>query len=235
MATSSPEGSDLSVPWSNVVRFVRQVSHDLRNDLNAAELQAAFIGELAGEDAELKAEVTRLREVISKLALTLQKLAASLGQISPTMMAYRVSDFMEDLREKVAKDFPAENAEITWEIKTGDENFEVDPQLLQQALLELLGNAFQHERGKGAVSVQARIDNGKLVVTLREPKAGFALSVEKWGREPLNKVSQGHYGLGLNRVRVILEAHGGELGAKYDSAKSELVTTVMVPVSVPEK
>lgn len=236
MATSSFEyQSDLNVPWSDIVRFVRQLSHDLRNDLNAAELQAAYIGELTGENAELKAEVKRLREIILKLAVTLQGLSTALGQVSPTMMPYRVSDFVEDLREKVAKDFPAESASITWEIETGDETFDVDPQLLQQALLELLRNAFQHERGKGAVSVQARIDNGKFVVTMREPKAGFASSLEKWGREPLGKVSQGHYGLGLNRVRVILEAHGGELGAKYDSAGSELVTTVTLPISAPEK
>src|SRR5205085_3517288 len=35
-----------SVPWDDVVRFVRQLSHDLRNDLNALELQSAYIAEL---------------------------------------------------------------------------------------------------------------------------------------------------------------------------------------------
>ena len=85
------------------------------------------------------------------------------------------------------------------------------------------------------MSVLARIDNGKFAFTLREPKAGSALSTENWGREPLGKVRQGHYGLGLNRVRVILEAHGGELRAQYDPTASELVTTVTLPISRTEK
>lgn len=232
---SSEEQSALSVPWNDVVRFVRQFSHDLRNDLNAAELQAAYIGEMTNKDAELKGEVKQLREMILKLAVTLQGVSAALGQVSPTIMSYRVSEFIEDLRQKVSNDFPSESATATWEIKAGEETFDIDPQLLQQALLELFRNAFQHERGKGAMSVLARIDNGKFVLTLREPKAGSALSTENWGREPLGKVRQGHYGLGLNRVRVILEAHGGELRAQYDPTASELVTTVTLPISRKEK
>src|SRR5438093_265358 len=32
-----------SVPWENFVKFLRQLNHDLRNQLNAAELQGALI------------------------------------------------------------------------------------------------------------------------------------------------------------------------------------------------
>ena len=48
MAHNSSENrtDSLSLPWSDTVRFVRQLSHDLRNDLNAIELQSAYIGEL---------------------------------------------------------------------------------------------------------------------------------------------------------------------------------------------
>ena len=227
--------SDLTVSWDDVVRFVRQLSHDLRNDLNAAELQAAFIGELTNENAELKEEVKRLREMIAKLAATLQGVSSALGQISPHKMSYRVSDFVEDLREKTSKDFPAENEAIKWEVQTADAMFEVDPQLLQQAFLEVFTNAFQHQRAAGAITALAKIDNGNFVFTLREPKAGFQLPTENWGREPLGKVRQGHYGLGLNRVRIILEGHDGELRAQYDPTASELVTTITLPISPAEK
>jgi K+-sensing histidine kinase KdpD len=232
---SSENQSDPTVPWDKLVRFVRQLSHDLRNDLNAAELQSAYIGELVEQDAELKEEVKRLREMILKLAVTLQGLSAALSQVSPTFMSYAASDFVEDLRQKMDKDFPAQSAALNWKFEVGEEMFDVDPQLLQTALLELLRNAFQHERGRGPISVSARIDNGKLALTLREPKADFKTSTENWGREPLTKVGQGHYALGLNRARAIFEAHGGTLGAKYDPAASALITTVALPISPREK
>ena len=60
MAIKLPEGSSdsISVAWTDIVRFVRQLSHDLRNHLNAAELQAVYIGESTG-DAEIKEPVRR--------------------------------------------------------------------------------------------------------------------------------------------------------------------------------
>jgi K+-sensing histidine kinase KdpD len=229
--SSAEKQSDFNVSWDNVVRFVRQLSHDLRNDLNAVELQAAFLGELAAENPELKEEVKRLREMMSKLTTTLQGLSTALAPVNPTTMPYQVSDFVEDFQQKLSQDFPTPAEAITWEVKTGGAKFEVDPQLLQHAFLEVFRNAFEHERGDRNISATAKIDNGKFVFILREPKAGFEKATDQWGRQPLGKVRQGHYGLGLNRVRVILEAHGGDLRAQYDAGSSELVTTIALPVS----
>ena len=230
-STASEQHTDsLSVSWTDIVRFVRQLSHDLRNHLNAAELQAVYISELTG-DAELKTEIKRLRATIAGLGAVLQKLSADLGQIKPSFMPYRAVDFVEDLRQKFAHDFPQESAAVNWDVQPGDATLNVDPQLLQQALLELFANAFQHQRGQGPLVATAKIDNDRFVFTLREPKAGVELSTENWGREPLRKISQGHYGLGLNRVRVIVEAHGGELHAHYDPTESVLLTTITLPLS----
>ena len=230
-STASEQHTDsLSVSWTDNVRFVRQLSHDLRNHLNAAELQAVYISELTG-DAELKTEIKRLRATIAGLGAILQKLLADLGQIKPSLMPYRAVDLVEDLRQKFAHDFPQESAAINWDVQPGDAALNVDPQLLQQALLELFANAFQHERGQGQLAATAKIDNDRFVFTLREPKARFELATENWGREPLRKISQGHYGLGLNRVRVIVEAHGGELHAHYDPTESVLLTTITLPLS----
>ena len=230
-STASEHDTDsLSVSWIDIIRFVRQLSHDLRNHLNAAELQAVYIGELTG-DAELKTEVKKFRATIAGLGTILQKLSADLGQIKPSFMPYRAVDFVEDLRQKFAHDFPQESAAVNWEVQPGDAALNVDPQLLQQALLELFANAFQHQRGQGPLAATAKIDNDRFVFRLREPKARFELSTENWGREPLGKISQGHYGLGLNRARVIVEAHGGEFSVHYNPTESVLLTTITLPLS----
>lgn len=229
-AASENETDSLSVPWIDIVRFVRQLSHDLRNHLNAAELQSAYIGELTA-DAELKAEIKRLRETLSGLTTILQKLSAGLGQIKTEFMPYGGADFIEDLRKKVANDFPKESAAINWDVQLSGATLDIDPQLLQQALIELFNNAFRHERGKGTLVATAKIDNDRFVFTLREPKSRFESSTENWGREPLRKISPGHYGLGLNLARVIVETHGGKLRAHYDPTESVLVTAITLPLS----
>ena len=218
-----------NVAWSDVVRFIRQLSHDLRNHLNAIELQSAYISELERDD-ELKSEIKRLREMISGLTSALQSLSKAVSVVKPNPILYPAADFVEDLRKKITRDFSGENAEITWNVQLGDATLNVDPQLLQETLTELFANAFRHNRGKGPLVATAKIDNNQFLFTLEEPKARFNLPTDNWGREPLRKISQGHYGLGLNRVRAIVDAHGGELHAQHNPENSTLITRLSLPL-----
>lgn len=211
-----------------VVKFVRQLAHDLRNDLNAAELQSAYLIEIV-EAGELKEEIQRLRGMISHVGANLQSLTVALGQPRLTEMPYSAKDFVEDLRQKLETDYRAESAKVKWDVQAGETELQIDPQLLLPALLELFRNAFRHDPAEGPISVTARTENGRFIFSLREPKTKFERSTEEWGREPLRSVSQGHYGLGLHRTRGIIEAHGGELKARYEPDTAFLITTVTLP------
>ena len=218
------------VPWNDVARFVRQLSHDLRNHLNALELQSTYLGELA-QELELKSEVKRLREMVSELGGNLQKLTTALGQPKPQMMSYRAADVVQDLQHKIETEMPKESASIDWKIELQGETLTIDPQLLQQALLELFRNAYQHDRGEGNLLVNAKSDAERFTLTLREPKKQFDESTENWGKQPFHKIGRGHYGLGLYRAQVMIENQQGQLQAHYDAATSVLITTITLPLA----
>jgi K+-sensing histidine kinase KdpD len=230
--TSSTPQPDLQVAMPDVVKFVRQLSHDLRNHLNAAELQSAYLAEIA-EDSELQEEVKRLRTMISEVGTSLQRVTAALSAPRLTSMPYGAADFVDDLRQKLHSAYPDESAKMEWTVQLDDVLLQIDPQLLQPALVELFANAFRHGRTEGAISADARVETERFVLTLREPKRSFEHSTENWGREPLRTVGQGHYGLGLHRSRVIIEAHDGRLNARYDLPTSSLVTKVVLPLAEP--
>jgi K+-sensing histidine kinase KdpD len=225
---------DIQVSMPDVAKFVRQLGHDLRNHLNAIELQSAYIAEIA-EDPELKDEIKRLRAMISEMGASLQRVTSALSAGRLTLMPYGAADFVEDLRQKLAADHPDESAKIEWSAQVGDATLQIDPQSLQPALLELFENAFRHDRAEGVISVEARIREDRFVFTICEPKRSFERSTDNWGLEPLRSVGQGHYGLGLYRSRAIIEAHQGQLNARYDHAVSSLITTVVLPLVEPAK
>lgn len=222
--------AEIQVSMPEVVKFVRQLAHDLRNHLNAAELQSAYLLEIAEND-EVREEIKRLRAMVAQVGVSLQELTAALSQPRLTEMAYPAREFIEDLQQKLATDHSEGSASVKWDIAVGDETLNIDPQLLLPALLELFANAFRHERGDGPISVAVRIENGRFIFTLTEPKKNFPRSTEHWGREPLRHLGQGHYGLGLHRTRGVIEAHGGKFGAGYDQASSALITTVALPLA----
>ena len=233
-SSKQPPDKSPSVAWPDIVKFVRQLSHDIRNNLNAVELQSAYLAELA-EEGEIKGEIQRLREMTAQIGTSLQRLTAGLSQASPNLIPYPAADFVEDLKEKLTKEFPDNAGKVIWDVQLKEAALRIDPQQAQQAFLEIFGNAFQHERNLQAITARAYIANNRFVFELLEPKARFELSTENWGREPLRNVSQGHYGLGLNRVRSVVEAHSGDFQAEYDQKKSTLITTVRLPSFAAER
>jgi K+-sensing histidine kinase KdpD len=223
---------EIQVSMPEVVKFIRQLAHDLRNHLNAAELQSAYLVEIADND-ELREEMKRLRGMIAQVGKSLQELTSALGQPRLTEMPYPAKEFIEDLQEKLATDYPKESAKVTWDAATEDATLNIDPQLLLPALAELFANAFRHERAEGAITVTTRTEEGRFTFRLSEPKQNFQRSTENWGREPLRALGQGHYGLGLHRTRAIVEAHAGEFSARHDKDTSSLVTTISLPLAAP--
>ena len=217
-----------NILWPEVRKFIGQLNHDLRNHLNAVELQAAFLSEII-EDPEAKQEIKRLREMSGEVGAHLQKLAASLGKVAPELMPYPATDFVEDLRAKLTLEEPEQAAGVEWNVHLGKEILEIDPQLMQEAFVELFRNAEAHGRAEGPLVFEARPVDKMVEFTLCEPKTQFNGTAENWGARPLQHVRSGHYGLGLFRARSIFEAHHGQHRVHFDPAASVLRSTVSFP------
>jgi K+-sensing histidine kinase KdpD len=220
--------TELEISLPALTNFVRQLSHDLRNHLNAIELQVAFLNEIAPNN-EVKQEIQRLRKMTGELNAHLQKLSSSIKSARLQTMSYSAKEFVEDLESKLALAEPELAPMVEWHNSLGAEVFEIDPQLLQQAFLELFDNASRHDRGKDRLIFEAEAGSATIEFRLREPKTKFESSPQNWGVRPFQSVKQNHYGLGLFRARGIFESHHGTLQAQFDSATSVLVTTVCLP------
>jgi len=219
---------DPEVAWQDVVRFIRQLGHDIRNHLNAAELQAAYLNEVA-TDAETKSEIKRLREMVAEVSRSLQRVTSKITPVTINPIKYRCADFVEDVKQKLAS--TKSGATTTWTVQVGEAAIEIDPTLLQEVVVELFENAASHSPGDAPLAVSAAITDGQFELTLREPKKQFAAAIENWGREPLRSIGRGQYGLGLNRVRMIVAAHDGSFSARYDPDKSTLVSRIVLPLA----
>lgn len=237
--SSSPEssatGGDLpTVRWDQVEHFVGQLTHDVRNGLNALELQLTFLGEIS-TDPEAADEVKRLRGTLGNVTRQLQTLRSAVGVTTPYPLEYPAGEFFDDLRERFAKSHPAaktEAAQIEWTIEIDPETLlSVDPDLAIGALLELLANA-QHfaQTGTDPIRVIVSATGTHAVFTLHEPQPTEpGVPPADWGRTPLRTTRRGAYGLGLFRVRRSLEIQGGTLEMAYSCAQLTLTTTVTLP------
>jgi len=75
----------------------------LRNDLNAIELQSAYIDELT-QDQELTSEIKRLREVVSGLNRRYNCFREH-RRGAPNVVTYPAGEFLADMRTQIERNF----------------------------------------------------------------------------------------------------------------------------------
>ena len=120
--------------------------------------------------------------------------------------------------------------DVAWEIPLGSTvSLYVDPDLTINGLLELLGNSFRF--GSSSIRCTTLQGPSHLSFVLHEtPAAPPTIPPGRWGHEPLRTTWRGAYGLGLFRVRRIMEAQGGSLQVDYASTGNLLTTTASLPL-----
>ncbi len=225
-----PNAAGVDVPFQRVSTFVRQVTHDVRNSLNAMELQAAYVLELV-DDPEAVEEIRRLRTQIQQSARTLQALSAHFWLPQPSLIEYSAAIFAEDFRDRLAKKYPERAPCVQWTVEVGNESISTDIELIFAALAEVFSNAFHFSEKDGTITARAFSKNGQFVIELQESRSSAPESPEKWGAEPFVSTRRGAYGLGLFRTRMILAAHGGDLQYSYDPGSGLLTARISLPLA----
>ncbi len=229
LAVPAPALDGVTVPWERVERFVGQVSHDIRNGLNACELQLTYLGELVS-DPEVAQEIKSLRGTLAGMTKHLQTLRSATTATTPNLLEYPAADLFEDLRDRFARLRPELVARMRWKMNVENQILvHIDPELVLGSCLELLDNAFQFADKNTAMTCTLSVD-GKVVIRVEEALGEApATPPANWGQSPLVSTRRGSYGLGLFRARRALAAQGASLDFHYSPEKKTLTATMTLP------
>jgi K+-sensing histidine kinase KdpD len=210
------------------------VTHDVRNGLNSIDLQAAYLAELIS-DAESKEELTRLRSLVQNTARQLQALSSNFWTSGPNFVTYSAKILVEDLQDRLKKNFPEKAGHIDWTVDLAEEVVSVDIEMLFGALHRIFDNAFLFTKPDERIAAHARIEDDRFVLEILEPKEAVASEPSTWGEEPFVSTRRGGYGLGLFRARGFLAVQDGELHIVHDSGRALLSTRVSLPLARPNE
>lgn len=217
------------VPFPRLVNFVKQIAHDVRNGLNAIDLQSAYIAEIAGE-GEVAQELAKLRKMVAHVTRDMQELSGRFSELRPVLMDFPVQELLQGLKGSVEEEFDTQAKRIVWEVKVGEDEMEMDYTLLTSALLELIRNAINFREGDQAIHFTASTEEGNVVFEVRQERKQPVTGAEEWGRAPLTSSRRGGYGLGLFYVRRILDTLVGTLEPVYDPKSGELKVRLILPM-----
>lgn len=217
-----------SVPLHAVLAFLKHHLHDVRNDLNALNLEAMLLDVYVpgGEGAE---SVRRIQEMLHQSAARLSGLSRKLAEISPGQETLSAQFILTSWRDEWNSS--GARPQIEWESSPVQASVKADPVHLAEIFREWLSNARQYASDRATVSL---FENGKgeLVFRLTEPK-NEPVETSGWGERPFAKPRRGSYGLGLWRVQNLVRANQGAWSQCYSPEEKTLVSELRLPVAKP--
>lgn len=198
--------------------FIGIVGHDLRNPLAAIRISAAFLLGQRRLDADGE-------NAIARITKSSQRMSRMIGQLLDLTRARLGGGFplersLTDLRD-VCRDVVQEfEAPIRLEVE-GEVTGNWDPDRLEEALSNLVGNAIEHAAPGTDVSVRAHAaDAGQAMVEVSNRGEPIPAHVLPFIFEPFPRgkaretAATGNLGLGLYIANQIVLAHGGTLDAR---------------------
>lgn len=213
--------SESSISPTRVAAFIRQYTHDVRNTINCMDLEMELMQDLITEP-EAVTSMNRIREQLRSMEVQMRSLSAAFHEPRPTPDVIHARVLLQIWREKHAEQRP-DAVQIQWTDNLGDEQVEVDVEMVAAAFSELLANAAAYSEG-GTLRAHAAPREGHVVFELREPKKA-PVDPAEWA-QPFSAASRGRYGLGLWAARRKLEANGARFSQHWDAMDSALVTEI---------
>lgn len=227
MSDSSPaKDQDAIVPINAVVAFLKHHLHDVRNDLNALNLEAMLL-DVYVTDKDGVESVHRIQDLLHQSATRLGALSRKFSEVSPGSEPLSAQFVLTSWRDEWNSSGAAPT--IDWEPSSVQATVKADPVHLGEIFREWLSNVKQYASA-GAVISLAQNGEGEVVFSLVEQKAE-PVDPSQWGERPFVKPRRGSYGLGLWRVRNLVKANQGRWRQYYSPESSSLVTELRLPVT----
>lgn len=230
--TATRERLARSERLATVGQMLAQITHEVRNPLNALSLNAELMAdELTSLDADKQTEAWDLLDIISTEIERLTQVTGHYLQLARRPRAELVDTDLDALVDDVARLVrpELEQANVALAVNAGAlGQVPADGNQVRQALLNIVRNAV--EAGADTLTLNVTGDPGEVSLTLEDNGPGMTAEEAERAFDPFWSSKATGTGLGLAITKQIIEDHGGTV--HVDSTPGEGTT---IRLSLPRR
>jgi two-component system heavy metal sensor histidine kinase CusS len=208
----------LEQSFQQATRFSADASHELKTPLARLQIELEQAQENSPSGSPQQETYSSLLDEISRLKAIVQKLLllalADAGRLKlncePTLLTRMLENVIEDCRAQ------APQLSVEQDL-AADIRVNADPDLLEQALQNLAGNAIKYNREGGRIRFALALESGQVILRVTNTGPGILSAdreriFERFYRTDKSRSNRvDGVGLGLSLSREIIRAHNGEL------------------------
>lgn len=215
------------------------VAHEIRNPLNSLALSIEYLRRRTHNGDAGPGLPPNFQEDLSSMQHEVQRLDQVVRDFGDLSKEPRIEPRRMPLSasvEHVAKLFQpiAQQRGITLQVRLEDgyAAVNIDPQRMEQVLINLVKNAIEATPAQGKVEIRTKVQDAQLVVEVTDSGAGIAADHQALIFEPFHSTRSHGLGLGLFLSKRLVEAHRGTL-TMTSSAGAGTTFRISLPLPVP--
>jgi PAS domain S-box-containing protein len=207
---------DFSTRLAAISRLSGGVAHEIKNPLNAMALHLEVLrGKLNGDQPEIEVigrEIKRLDSVV-KTFLNFNR---------PVDLNYRPIDFNDLVKQVLALvsvDASAKNVALKTILQPDKLWINGDPDLLQQAILNVINNGMEAMTDGGTLTTRTGSDGGQCQLTVSDAGPGIAREIQSRVFQLYFTTKESGSGIGLATTFRVVQLHNGTIDFTSEPGK----------------
>ncbi len=205
------------------------IAHEIRNPLGSIELFAGLLRR-GGTPEEQKRWAEGIIRVVKSINTLITNMLTFTRPLHPEPKPCDLREIAEECLHMASA--AIREKEVEAKIEGEECTAWVDPELIKQALLNLIINALQAMEEGGKLTIRIEKGNGECSISVSDTGCGIPVEVQKRIFDPFFTTKKKGTGLGLAIVHRIVEAHSGRIHLK--SRPGETTFTITLPAKCSE-
>lgn len=211
--------------YEEKVRFLINISHELRTPLTLIYAPLKRILKAIGPDNEqyqpLKAIYRQSQRMKALINMVLDLRKMEVGESKLHLQPLDINAWIEQVSQDFASEGEAEQVHITYNLAPGIGNVSFDKEKCEIILSNLLVNALKHSPKSSTISITSELTaDGQVRISIADQGCGLKqVNMDKlFKRFYQAEGEQNGTGIGLSYSKILVEQHGGKIGAYNNPA-----------------